>query len=214
MIPFEALALQTTLLYSPPEPAAAEALLAGIAMAERAAVSSQYLRSLVEICQLQRKDPAVFHKPLPPPTDRWPLGVDLRAALCQLQLEVDGSPHLSYSLRKEAKRAKRTKPPKAREGGTEGDLGEMREVARMTDVISSVDAGIARRPQAIIEVFRFERSCGRHRSFAACSFVIPIITSRLRMIKSGSMRCSSLSPGWRARFWRCCRTRMRWLLRR
>lgn len=173
MIPFEELALQTTLLYSPPEPAAAEALLAGIAAAEHEAVSGQYLRSLVENCQLHRMDSIVFHKPLPPPTDRWPLGVDLRAALCQLQLEVGGSPHLSHSLRKEAKCARRVKPPPMREGGPEGDLGEMKEVARMTDVISSVDAGIARRPRAIIEVSSWKRSCGRHRSFTCLQLCDP-----------------------------------------
>ena len=215
MIPFEELALQTTLLYSPPEPAAAEALLAGIAAAEHEAVSGQYLRSLVENCQLHRMDSIVFHKPLPPPTDRWPLGVDLRAALCQLQLEVGGSPHLSHSFRKEAKCAKRVKPPPMREGGPEGDLGEMKEVARMTDVISSVDAGIARRPRAIIEVSSWKRSCGENIAHSlACSCVTLTTTSRLRMTKSGFMRCSSLSPGWRARFCRCCRMRTRWLLRR
>ncbi|GHJ89095.1 hypothetical protein NliqN6_5497 [Naganishia liquefaciens] len=154
VIPFEDLALQTTLLYSPPHPAAAKALLGGIAAAEGQATSSQYLRSLVKSCQLRRPNPVVFNRPLVPPTDtHWPLGVDLRAAVCQLQLEGGGSPHLAHSLREETKRRERVMPSLTREGDPNGEsLSEMREVAKMTDVISSVDAGIARRPQAITEL--------------------------------------------------------------
>lgn len=152
MIPFEELALQTTLLYSPPEPAAAEALLAGIAAAENEKVSKQYMRSLLESSQLQRMDPVVFDKPLLPSTDRWPLGVDLRAALFQLQLEVAGGAHLHHSLRKET-RTKLVKPRAlTHPSGMDKDLSEMLTVARMTDMISSVDAGIARRPSSITEV--------------------------------------------------------------
>lgn len=150
MIPFEELALQTTLLYSPPEPATAEALLAGIAAAEHQKVSVSYLRSLLDTCQLQQMDPVVFNKPLLPSTDRWPLGVDLRAALFQLQLEGSGNP--GHSFRKEATRKrKKSRVVKHREG-MDKDLSEILDVARMADVISSVDAGIARRPHSITEV--------------------------------------------------------------
>jgi hypothetical protein len=159
LIPFEELALQTTLLYSPPEPAAAEALLAGIADAEQEKVSAMYLRSLLDTCQLQQMDPVVINKPLLPSTDRWPLGVDLRAALFQLQLEGSGNP--GHSFRKEARRKSgESRVVEHREGMDKG-LSEILDVARMVDVISSVDAGISRRPHSITEVSTLETSRSR-----------------------------------------------------
>lgn len=158
LIPFEELALQTTLLFSPPEPAATKALLSGIATAEGEETSAGYLDALIQTCQLQGIDPTIFSKPLlpPSPAERRLLGVDLRSAICQLQLELS---HAENGRRESFRKAqsigdfKSAKPhfSKFREG-TDKELEDIRTVSQLIEIISLVDAHIARRPGSVIEV--------------------------------------------------------------
>lgn len=156
MIPFEDLALQTTVLFSPPEPNAAKALLSGIAVAEGGEASAHYLDSLVQGCQLQQMDPVVFSKPLLPPVERWPLGVDLRAAICQLELELShaGKPGLKTLRKTRATQAGHQRRIRIKKGedGTDKGLQDLLAVSQMANIISSVDADIARRPGSVTEV--------------------------------------------------------------
>lgn len=156
LIPFEELALQTTLLFSPPEPKAAKALLAGIAVAEGEKASIGYLDSVVQGCQLHQLDPVVFSKPLLPSVERWPLGIDLRAAICQLELELS---HLGKSRLKTLRTMQTTEGAtqgktriRKRQDGMDKALQDMLAVSQMTNIISFVDADIARRPSSVIEV--------------------------------------------------------------
>ncbi|KAJ9112056.1 hypothetical protein QFC22_006350 [Naganishia vaughanmartiniae] len=155
MIPFEELALQTTLLFSPPEPVAARALLTGIAAAERSTISGDYLDDLMQACQLQGMDGIVLSEPVIPPPGRWSMGVDLRAAMCQLQLDVPPG----FATRLETCRVlhphQRILPNvslSSSESEVKQDLQDLRLVGRMADMVSSTDAGIARKVASFLEL--------------------------------------------------------------
>lgn len=100
-------------------------------------------------------DPIIFSKPLLPSGERWPLGVDLRAALCQLQLELSHADHgHRETLRnmRSTEGANQGKTPKQHKQGTDKDWEDLLAVSRMTDVISLANADLARRPSTLVEV--------------------------------------------------------------
>ncbi|KAJ9093083.1 hypothetical protein QFC21_006579 [Naganishia friedmannii] len=155
MIPFEELALQATLLFSPPEPLAARALLTSIASAEGSKTAIPYLDDLMQACQLHGMDGIVLNQPVIPPPGRWSMGIDLRAAMCQLQLDVaPGSATCLKTCRVshpyQCILPGRSSPRS--ESDAKQDLQDLRMIARVADMLSSTDAGIARRIASFLDL--------------------------------------------------------------
>jgi hypothetical protein len=207
--------LQTTLLFSPPEPEAAKALLSGIAAAEGENVSDRYLDDLVQACQLKGIDPAIFSKPLlpPPPAERRLLGIDLRSAICQLQLELSyagkGRPNslrqtLSIGDAKSAKAQSRK-----HQDGTDEDSKDMRAVSQMMEIISLADAHIARRPGSVIDVSVARRK-SRKMLIGSFSSTTQTGTSRPKTTRRVSTSFSNHSLCSKRKSCQCCREKTRW----
>src|SRR4051794_18532381 len=87
-IPFQELALQTTLLFSPIGQTVCMSYLQAVAEHEGVQVSATYTQSLAYATRNSLQKNSLIDRPLPPGLHRLQEGSDLRAAILQLQAEV------------------------------------------------------------------------------------------------------------------------------
>jgi hypothetical protein len=98
-IPFHELALQTTLLFSPISSDVAANYLQAIALHEGAFLSTSYTHLLCQTTRVIAEQGSLLDQPLAPGQHVIHSGVDLRAAIMQLQVDTAGKQAITNTCR-------------------------------------------------------------------------------------------------------------------
>ncbi len=143
-IPFIELALQTTLLFSPAPVDIATSYLQAIAQHEGAIIATSFTRSLIQATRAVAIPEIHLDQPLPPGQHVIHDGVDLRAAIMQLQVDVASRQATTKTFRAESNVIPMADPFAA--------LGDLAGCVGKLEALSAADAWLPVSLQTELEV--------------------------------------------------------------
>lgn len=155
LVHFEELALQTTLLFSPPPSYLTIPYLETILRCEDIPYDSTLIPSLID--GLSRFSETLVEQTFTPSTSRWPAGIDVRAALTQLQMGVECSTRQSSTKAIHSSIPELVKPNTTAQDVHEDEIAQLKEQARKLEIRSYADSWVLPRPEAIMEAFEIDR---------------------------------------------------------